>query len=113
MHPFNCNKSIINEKDDPTYDKITKSKWLVEACNELCGQFWNANQNLCVDEMMVKYTEKYSSIQQNMKIKPCRYGVKIWCLINVKSNFVQNMKVILVQVMKMSNIQLGTRLFLS
>jgi hypothetical protein len=43
MHPFNCNKSIINDKDDLTYDKITKSRWLIEACNESCGQFWNAN----------------------------------------------------------------------
>jgi hypothetical protein len=28
-----------------------------------------------------------------MKAKPCRYGVKIWCLIDVKSKFVQKMEV--------------------
>jgi hypothetical protein len=31
MHPFNCNKSIINDKDDPTYDKITKSSHMTKS----------------------------------------------------------------------------------
>ncbi len=56
------NKSIILNKNDPTYNKIAKTRWLVEACNELCGQFYNVEQNLCVDEMMIKYIGKYSPI---------------------------------------------------
>jgi hypothetical protein len=28
-----------------------------------------------------------------MKIRPCRYGVKIWCLANAKSKFVQKMEI--------------------
>jgi hypothetical protein len=57
------NKSIISNKNDPTYDKIAKTRWLVEARNELCRQFYNAKQNLCVDEMMIKYIGNYSPIR--------------------------------------------------
>jgi hypothetical protein len=47
-----------------------------------------------------------------MKVKPCQYGVKIWCLANAKSKFVHEMEVIVVQVMRMLSMQLGTRLSL-
>jgi len=43
------NNVLIN-KDDLTYDKIVKARWLVEIQIELCE---DAKQNLCVDEMMV------------------------------------------------------------
>jgi hypothetical protein len=55
------NTLIIIDKGDIAYDKIAKIM-INEASNELCGQFWNAKHNLCVDEMMIKYTEKYSPV---------------------------------------------------
>ncbi len=47
----------------------------------------NCVGNLCVNEMMVKYTMKYYT-----KVEPCEYGVKIWCLINAKLKFVKKME---------------------
>jgi hypothetical protein len=49
IHLVDDNNVVIN-KDDLTYDKIVKTRWLVEIHNELCE---DAKQNLCVDEMMV------------------------------------------------------------
>jgi len=64
-------------KHHHTYDKIVKTKWLIEACNELCGQFQIVEQNLCVNEIVITYTRKYSPTQKYMKVKPCCYGMKI------------------------------------
>jgi hypothetical protein len=41
MHPLVDNKLVITYMDDPTYDKIAKTRWLIETYNELHGQFWN------------------------------------------------------------------------
>jgi hypothetical protein len=60
-----------------TYDKIVKIKWLIEACNELCGQFQIVEQNLCVNELVITCTRKYSPTQKYMKVKLCCYGMKI------------------------------------
>jgi hypothetical protein len=49
--------------DNPEYSKIAKTAWLVNALYDLCAQFWNVEQNLCVDEMMIKYTRNYSPIR--------------------------------------------------
>jgi hypothetical protein len=42
-----------------------------------------------VDEMMVKYTGRYAPIQQYLKGKPTQYGLKIWCLANSSSKYMQ------------------------
>ena len=43
--------------------------------------------------MMVPYTGNYSPIRQYMKAKPTQYGIKIWCLANSVSKYVQHMEV--------------------
>jgi hypothetical protein len=86
------NKSIISNQNDPTYDKIAKTRWLVEAHNELCGQFYNAKQNLCGWNDDKIYWEILTH-PTYIKVKPCRYGMKIWCLVDAKSKFVQKMEV--------------------
>ncbi len=49
------------------------------------------NKN-CVNEIVITYTRKYSPTQKCMKVEPCCYGMKIQCLPNAKSKFVQKMK---------------------
>jgi len=48
------NNLVVIDKNDPSHNKIAMTRWLIEACNELCGQLWNSKKNLCVHEMMVK-----------------------------------------------------------
>jgi hypothetical protein len=38
---------------------------------------------------MVKYTTKYALIQQYLKGKPTQYRLKIWCLANSSSKYMQ------------------------
>jgi len=66
---------------------------LVEAYNELCGVMSNEKYDIFANEMIVKCCGRYLPIHQYMKAKPCWYGVKIWCLANAKSKFVQHMLV--------------------
>ena len=57
------NRELQIEHEAGNQNKIAKTAWLVDACNDLCSQYWNPEQNLCVDEMMIKYTGKYSPIR--------------------------------------------------
>jgi hypothetical protein len=61
--------------------------------NSLYAKYWQPEQNLTVDEMMVRYMGNRSPIRQYLKNKPCRYGLKCWALANAKSKFVQKLKV--------------------
>jgi hypothetical protein len=61
---------------------------------------------------MVKYTKKYSHIRQYMKAKPYQYGMKIWCLAMLNTSLCKKCKFIMVQVMRMLNMQFGRKLSL-
>ena len=87
------NNDVVTDRAYSSYDKLAKSKWLVEEHNVLYAKYWLPEHNLTVDEMMVKYIRKYSPIRQYMKAKPTQYGIKIWCLANAKSKYVQKMNI--------------------
>jgi hypothetical protein len=87
------NKEVCTDKSNPRYNKIAKTAWLVDDHNKLCSEFWNPEQNLYVYKMMVKYTGKYAPIQQYLKGKPTQYVLKIWCLANSSSNYVQKIDI--------------------
>jgi hypothetical protein len=51
MHTFGWWNNVVIYKDDlATYDKIVKTRWLVEIHNEFTG---DAKQKNCVEETMV------------------------------------------------------------
>jgi hypothetical protein len=87
------NKKVCVDKSDPNYSKIAKTAWLIDDHNKLYSKFWNPEKNLCIDEMMVRYTGKYAPIQQYLKEKPMQYGLKIWCLANNCSKYVQKIDI--------------------
>jgi hypothetical protein len=87
------NDHITTNKNDPSYSKIAKCEWLVREHNALYSQYWQPEQNLTIDEMMIKYCGKYLPIRQYMKAKPTQYGIKIWCLANNASKYVQKMEI--------------------
>jgi hypothetical protein len=47
-----------------------------------------------------------------MKTKPYQYGMKIWCLAMLNTSLCKKRKFIMVQVMRMLNMQFGTKLSL-
>jgi hypothetical protein len=86
-----------------TYDKIVKTKWLIEAYNELCGQFQNVEQNLCVNEMVITYTRKYSPPKNIWKLNlvAMEWKSSVWLMPN--PSLCKKWKCMLVQVMMMLN----------
>jgi hypothetical protein len=87
------NDEVVTDKTQPDYSLIAKIEWLVKEHNSLYAKHWHPEQNLIVDEMMVRYMGKRSPIRQYLKNKPCQYGLKCWALANAISKFVQKLEV--------------------
>ena len=49
------NNEVVTDKTQPGYSSITKIEWLVNEHNSLYAEYWQPEQNLIVDEMMVRY----------------------------------------------------------
>lgn len=69
-------------------DKIRKVRWLNDTIKKRCEAMWNLNQQLTVDETMIRYKGGYSPIRQFMLQKPVRFGMKSWVLADAQSNYV-------------------------
>jgi hypothetical protein len=78
------------EREDPAYDKIHQTRWLVDAIRERCKVAWNIGKNLTIDEMMVRNKGTYSPRRQYMPNKPLKWGLKVWCLACSVSKYVWN-----------------------
>ena len=76
------NDLVVTDKTQPGYSPISKVEWLVNGHNSLYAEYWHLEQNLIIDEMMVRYMGKRSPIRQDVKNKPCRYGLQCWALAN-------------------------------
>ena len=87
------NDLVVIHKTQHGYSPIDKIEWLVNEQNSLYAECWHPEQNLTVNEMIVRYMGKRSPIRHYLKNKPCRYGLKCWTLANAKSKFVQKSKV--------------------
>lgn len=87
------NRDVITDKAHPQYDRSAKVRWLADDENRLFAKFWKPECFLTVDEMMIKYTEKYSSgMKQYMAAKPTKYGIKVWALCNSDSKYVEKIE---------------------
>ena len=82
------NEAVVTDCTDPSYDKIAKVRWLVEAFVATSQSQYN-NERVCtVDEMMIPYKGRYCNIQQYMKAKPIQFRIKVWALAKLQSRFV-------------------------
>jgi hypothetical protein len=78
---------------DPNYDKLVKTRWLLEEVRLRCQQNWQLGQMVTVDEMMVRYKGKYCPIRQYMPKKPCKWDIKVWCIADVVKKYVWQFQV--------------------
>ena len=70
------NDCITKNKDEPSYRKTVICEWYLRKQNALYYQYWQPEQNLTIDKMMIKYLKNYSPIRQYMKAKSTQYGIK-------------------------------------
>jgi hypothetical protein len=82
------NTTVVTNRNDPGYDKIAKVRWLVENFVATAQRHYNSECICIVDEMMIPYKGRYSPIQQYMKAKPNKWGIKAWALAKLQSRFV-------------------------
>jgi len=86
LHLVN-NNDLVTDKEDPSYDKIGKVRWLCESFARMSQSFYSNERVLTVDEIMIAYKGRFCNIRQYMKSKPVKFGVKVWALANSQSRY--------------------------
>ena len=66
----------------PVGDKYGKVRPLVDMLNMKFVQYFPIQQNLSIDESMIKYFGRHS-LKQCIRNKPIRFGFKVWCCATV------------------------------
>jgi hypothetical protein len=63
--------------DSPSFDKLHKLRSMLDEVREQFKAMWSPNQQLTVDESMLRYKGNYCPVKQYMPKKPIRFGIKI------------------------------------
>jgi hypothetical protein len=87
------NSSVVRDVSDPRFDRIAKTRWLVEMFVKVSKEIYNLEREITVDECVIPYKGRYCFIRQFMPDKPVRFGIKVWLLASSKSRFVWQMEV--------------------
>jgi hypothetical protein len=78
------------DSTSPQYDKMDQCHWLINSIRDACRKVWNVAKMCTMDEMMVRYKEKYCLACHYMPKKPIKWGLKLWCLACAASKFIYN-----------------------
>lgn len=81
--------------DHPSFDRLSKTRWLLEEFVSVFKKIYNLERVICVDECIIPYKGQYCHIRQFMQDKPTRFGIKVWALASSKSRFVSKVEVYL------------------
>ena len=87
------NSCIVRDVSDPRFDRIAKTRWLVDMFVKVSRDIHNLEREITVDECVIPYKGRYCFIRQFMPDKPVRFGIKVWFLASSKSRFVWQMEV--------------------
>ena len=87
------NSSIVKDVKDPRFNRIAKTRWLVEMFVKVSSDIYNLEREITVDECVIPYKGRYCFIRQFMPDKLVRFGIKVWLLASSKSRFVWQMEV--------------------
>ena len=87
------NNSIVRDVNDHRFDRIAKTRWMVEMFVKVSKEIYNLEREITVDECVIPYKGRYCFIRQFMPDKPVRFGIKVWLLASSKSRFVWQMEV--------------------
>jgi hypothetical protein len=86
LHVASAPPSVTN-KDNPTYDKLHKIRWMLDEIRDRFKSMWSPNQQMTVDEAMVMYKGKYCHVRQYMPKKPIIFGIKVWAAADAISKY--------------------------
>jgi hypothetical protein len=87
------NNDVIRNVADPRFDRIAKTRWLLDMFHEVSKSIYNLDREVTVDECVVPYKGQYCFIRQFMPDKPIFFGIKVWLLASSKNRFIWKMEV--------------------
>ena len=77
---------VVDPATEDNHDRLTKLRYLMDHLKQKCQQLFQPNQNLAIDERMVK-SKGRSGFKQYMKGKPTRWGFKLWVIATSDSGY--------------------------
>ena len=83
---------VVDPGTETPGDKLRKVEQFISSFRERCHLLHQPNQNMAVDERMVKSKHR-SGIRQYMKNKPTKYGLKLWVLADSSNAYTQDFNV--------------------
>jgi hypothetical protein len=92
LHLIN-NDEVVRDVNNPRFDGIAKTRWLVYMFMEVSEQIYNLKREVTVDECVIPYKGRYCFIMQFMPYKPICFGIKFWLLASSKNRFIWKMEV--------------------
>ncbi|XP_051956388.1 piggyBac transposable element-derived protein 4-like isoform X2 [Xyrauchen texanus] len=77
---------VVDPTTENNQDCLRKLRYLMDHLKQKCQQLFQPNQNLTIDERMVK-SKARSGFKQYMKGKPTRWGFKLWVIATSDSGY--------------------------
>ena len=71
------NSSIVRDVNDPRFDRIAKTRWLVEMFVKVSKDIYNLESEITVDECVIPYKGSYYFIHAGQVCKVWNKGVAI------------------------------------
>ena len=69
------NMTLIWDAKDPKFDRIAKTRWLVEMFGNVSRDIYNLKRKVTVDKCVIHSKGKYRFMRQFMLDKPVRFGI--------------------------------------
>ena len=71
------NANVVRDTRDRRFDRIAKTRWLVDNFVKVSKSIYCLEREITVDECVIPYKGKYCTIWQFMKNKLVRFGIKV------------------------------------
>jgi hypothetical protein len=92
LHLINMDDGM-SDRNSPNYDKVGQCRWLIDVIQRACKSAWKLGAYCTIDEMMMRYKGSYCPIWQYLPMKPEKWGIKIWCLVDSITKYVYDFDV--------------------
>ncbi|XP_043462873.1 piggyBac transposable element-derived protein 4-like [Leptopilina heterotoma] len=73
-------------------DKLAPIREIFEAFNNNCKKHFTPGQNVTLDEMLESFRGR-CSFRQYMPIKPAKYGIKVWAIVDSRLFYTVNLEI--------------------
>jgi hypothetical protein len=92
LHMTNMDDGML-DRNSPNFDKVGQCRWLIDIIRRACKCAWLLGAYCTIDEMMMHYKGSYCPIWQYLPMKPEKWGIKIWYLVDSITKYVYDFDV--------------------